>query len=107
MVGGYYYIYSPEHPNATKAGYVCEHRVIIEDNLGRILNEQEAVHHINGNKIDNRIDNLIVLSHSKHTRVHKTGVKQSPEHIKNRFATRKKADMSKFIRDKNGRFISH
>ena len=35
IISGYKYVYHPEHPNSTKMGYVAEHRLIAENNLGR------------------------------------------------------------------------
>lgn len=67
---GYIEIYCPKHPFATKRGYVREHRLIMEDFLGRYLDKNEDVHHINGNKQDNRLENLELLSHSEHTKMH-------------------------------------
>jgi hypothetical protein len=66
---GYIEIYSPEHPNGTNRGYVREHRLIMESNIGRYLNKSEDVHHINGDKKDNKIENLMLMSHSEHTRI--------------------------------------
>lgn len=65
---GYVRIYEPEHPRATKAGWVFEHRHLMEKELGRYLDRDEHVHHINGKKDDNRLENLVVLSHSEHSR---------------------------------------
>lgn len=67
---GYYALNKPEHPNATKDGYVMEHRVVMEKHIGRYLTKEEDVHHINGIKKDNRIENLMLMSKSEHTRFH-------------------------------------
>jgi hypothetical protein len=66
---GYIEIYKPNHPNYTQRGYVLEHRLIVEKYIGRYLEKFEDVHHINGIKNDNRIDNLKILTHSEHTRI--------------------------------------
>jgi hypothetical protein len=66
---GYIEIYYPNHPNASQRGYILEHRLIMERILCRYLEKKEDVHHINGIKNDNRIENLELLSHSEHTRI--------------------------------------
>ena len=50
--------------------YEREHRKIMEEHLGRKLRPDEDVHHINGCKTDNRIENLLVLTKSEHTALH-------------------------------------
>lgn len=51
---------------------VSEHRYIMEQYLKRKLNSHEIIHHKNGNKLDNRIENLIIYnSHSEHIKHHK------------------------------------
>lgn len=50
---------------------IKKHRFIMENHLGRKLRPDEIVHHINENKIDNRIENLQVVSRSEHNKIHK------------------------------------
>ncbi len=59
---GYISIYLPNHPYATKAHYVLEHRLVMEEELGRYLLPSEKVHHRNRVKDDNRPENLEVFS---------------------------------------------
>jgi hypothetical protein len=58
-----------------------EHRYLMERHLGRKLDCNELVHHINENKRDNRIENLEVISRSEHSRFHQKG-KKLPEQTK-------------------------
>lgn len=57
------------------AGYIMQngkrqHRLIIQEHIGRPLGEDEDVHHVNGDKEDNRLENLMILSKREHTKLH-------------------------------------
>lgn len=55
---GYVQIWLPNHPNAKMGGYIHEHRLVMSNKIGRPLISGENVHHINGQRDDNRIENL-------------------------------------------------
>jgi hypothetical protein len=63
---GYILIWKPEHPNAKIGGYIHEHRLVMSEHLGRPLEHNEYVHHRNGVKDDNRLENLELLLQNVH-----------------------------------------
>ena len=56
--GGYIKELAPEHPNADASGYVLQHRLVMEQVIGRPLEKHERIHHKNGDRQDNRPENL-------------------------------------------------
>ena len=75
--GGYICIRKPTHPHATKRGYVLQHRLVYEEFYKCCVLPWIHVHHINENKIDNRIENLILMSESDHHTHHTKNIKRN------------------------------
>jgi len=92
---GYKVIIIHDHPFADKRGRVRLHRYIMEEYLGRYLQPDEIVHHINEIRDDNRIENLILLSNRrKHNTIH------HKKDMSDRFCLKCKSD--KTYIEKNG-----
>lgn len=68
---GYIYLYRPGHPHASSNNYVAEHRLVMEEKIGRYLEPNEAVHHIDGDKSNNSIENLALVTRRAHMMLHK------------------------------------
>lgn len=65
---GYIDLWRPEHPLARSDGYVFEHRYVLHE-AGYDLTVMQ-VHHRNGDKTDNRIENLALVSIEEHAQLH-------------------------------------
>lgn len=67
---GYLLAFMPSHPFANIDGYVPEHRLVVEKQIGRIINPSiENVHHINKIRSDNHIENLILVPIEDHRKL--------------------------------------
>lgn len=68
---GYIIIHSIGHPRVDGHNYVHEHRLVVEDHIGRYLEPQEVIHHINFEILNNNINNLFLFPNkSTHTSYH-------------------------------------
>jgi hypothetical protein len=68
---GYIWIRLTKHPFANAVGYVPEHRLVVENFIGRYLKPEEVIHHIDFNKTNNSINNLMIFkSNSEHAKWH-------------------------------------
>jgi len=74
IVNNYRIVYQPGHQNAMKSenwnGWVYEHIYVVTKFLGRSLECNEVVHHLDGNTMNNRNENLLVLDRGQHTKLH-------------------------------------
>jgi hypothetical protein len=96
-------ILAKDHPDADHHGYVMEHRLVMEQYLGRPLTKIEVVHHINGIKTDNRIENLQLLTRSEHIRLH-------AEEFRNKIVSKRECIIcksTKTVFKKEGYFFWH
>lgn len=70
-VKGYNLIFKPEHPYANHQGYVYEHRITMEKSIKRYLKPEEIVHHIDQDRWNNDIENLMLFpSNTEHVKYH-------------------------------------
>ena len=67
---GYRYVKVHDREDQVEGAYELEHRLVMEEHLGRPLLGRESVHHKDGNKLNNAIDNLEILTHAEHMRRH-------------------------------------
>lgn len=73
IINGYKIIKIENYPRSKSVCYdnwYYEHIVLCEEELGRSLNDDEVVHHLDGNPRNNRLNNLVVISSSAHNKIH-------------------------------------
>lgn len=99
---GYIRVLDANHPFNNK-GYVYEHRLVIENFIGRFLQPWETVHHINEIKLDNRPENLFLTTVPEHSSIHREGKRQNKERRK-RTSERAKKRVKSGSRNNLGRF---
>ena len=85
---GYVEIYRPDYEHARSNGYVREHIYVVENRIGRRLKfygvgnpNNEVVHHINGKRDDNRLENLLLLTAAEHSKLHFSTDKQALDEV--------------------------
>jgi len=76
---GYNLVKMPGHHRADSKGYVLEHILIFEKETGIKIPENCCIHHLNGIKNDNRIENLCMMTHAAHTAFHNTKLKRKED----------------------------
>jgi len=84
---GYVLIHRPNHPKADRHGYIREHLLVWEEHHKKALPEGWVIHHINGVKDDNRIENLVALPRKKHgtwtlIKIYQKRIRELEEEIK-------------------------
>ncbi len=100
---GYLFEYCPnsKRSNGGTINHVLQHRLVMARHIGRDLLSSEVVHHINGIKDDNRIENLVITTASKHVSGHNS------ERVWKESSKNKQRIKAEKMRDKNsGRFIN-
>jgi len=73
IANGRYYIYSPEHPCADKNKYIKRSRYNLEAHLKIVLPKKVVIHHVDRNKANDSVDNLMIFpDDSSHIKYHRS-----------------------------------
>ncbi len=101
---GYIMVWSPDHPfarilNKSGSKYMSEHRLKMEEKVGRYLKSYEIVHHINGIRDDNRTENLVLTTSSDNI-----ARSNSTRPITNEYRMKRSNNAYRFKRDSSGKF---
>jgi hypothetical protein len=103
-VHGYIELYDPNHPHSDTNGYVKEHIAVVTKHIGRSLEGNEVVHHVNGIRDDNRLINLELMDKADHIAMHMKNHVRSKEHCA-AISMAKKNIAHLIRRNKMGQFI--
>lgn len=100
---GYLEVFYPEHPYNVD-NWVLLHRLVMEDHIGRHLEPDEVVHHLNEIKTCNEIWNLFLTDEKEHTLIHRMGKRHKKSSTANMSKAHKKI-VHRRVRGADGRFI--
>ena len=67
---GYIRVYAATHPFANGRIMILEHVAVMEMSIGRRIQKNEVVHHINHVRTDNRLENLKLMDRKTHCQIH-------------------------------------
>jgi len=82
MQEGYTLVYvGSDHPMANLRGHCREHRLVMAEALGRPLRSEEHVHHINGVKTDNRLENLHLFADASEHQTHHKALERAASRV--------------------------
>lgn len=71
LISNYWYVYAPNNPRAVKrTGYIPEQIFLMEQKINRNLTEDETVHHIDHNSLNNELSNLKLMTKHDHLSYH-------------------------------------
>lgn len=90
----------------TDGSTIDEHRLVMQNHLGRKLRRNEVVHHKDGNKRNNCLSNLEIMSLSDHSKMHYNGGDLSPKMIHSNLTEEQKESKNRKLRMKNLGFNS-
>ena len=74
---GHKFLYLPYHPNSKSNGYYAEHRLVMEQMTGRLLTSNDEIHHKDGDGLNNNPSNLLLTTHSEHSKIHYSSEKMT------------------------------
>lgn len=83
---GYLRMYAGKHPFANGRKEIHVHVMVMEIYIGRALSQDECVHHVNGIKTDNRLENLELMKHAEHSRYHNIEFSKNRQRVQGRYA---------------------